>query len=72
MFIKKIINSQYGFEIKKDNDNYKMIIPQDGEVNLWNKLYEYKNNKTVINEGLSDLISPININDHLDEIFIED
>ena len=53
-------------------DNYKMIIPQDGEVNIWNKLYEYKNNKTVINEGLSDLISPVNINDHLDEVFIED
>ena len=72
MFIKKIINSQYGFEIKKDNDNYKMIIPNEGEVNMWNKLYEYKNNKAVVNEGLSDLISPININDHLDEVFIED
>ena len=72
MFIKKVINSQYGFEIKKDTDNYKMIIPNEGEVNMWNKLYEYKNNKAAVNEGLSNLISPININDHLDEVFIED
>lgn len=72
MFIKKIINSNYGFEIKKDGDNYKMNIPNEGEVNMWNKLYEYKNNKTAENKSLSHLISPININDHLDEIFIED
>jgi len=72
MFIKKIINSQYGFEIKKDTDSYKMVIPNEGEVNMWNKLYEYKNNKAAVNEGLNDLIKPININDHLDEVFIED
>jgi hypothetical protein len=73
-FIKKIIKLQYGFDIKKDKDNYIMIVPFDSTGNIWTKLYEYKKNKNVENEKLNDLIEPINISDKIDidDGFIED
>jgi hypothetical protein len=73
-FVKKIIQSQYGFEIKKDKENYKMMIPIDSSGNIWNKLFEYKNNKPVENENLNQIIKPVNVNEkgELDEGFIED
>ena len=73
-FVKKIIQSQYGFEIKKDKESYKMMIPIDSTGNIWNKLFEYKNNKQVENENLNQIIKPVNVNEkgELDEGFIED
>jgi len=73
-FIKKIISSQYGIDIKKDKENYKMTIPQDSYGNIWKKLYEYKNNKISENDDIHILINPVNINDKsiLEEGFIED
>jgi len=72
-FIKKIITSQYGFEIKKDKENYKLVIPNDSSGNVWKKLYEFKNNIIAENDDLHILINPININDQtLLQGFIED
>jgi len=72
-FIKKIITSQYGFEIKKDKENYKLVIPNDSSGNVWKKLYEFKNNINAENDDLHILINPININDQtLLQGFIED
>jgi len=72
-FIKKIIQSQYGYEIKKDKENYIMVIPQDSSGNIWKKLYEFKNNAIAVSDNIHDLISPININDKVIlESFIED
>jgi hypothetical protein len=72
-FIKKIIISQYGFDIKKDKENYKMTIPQDSAGSIWKKLYEFKNNKVAENDDIHLLINPTNINDKsLEEGFIED
>ena len=71
-FIKKIINTQYGFEIKKEEDVYKMIVTKDETGNLWNTLFEYKNNKVVDKEGLHDLICPVNIGENSNDVFIED
>jgi hypothetical protein len=72
-FIKKIILSQYGFDIKKDKENYKMTIPQDSAGSIWKKLYEFKNNKVAENDDIHLLISPTNVNDKsLEEGFIED
>ena len=73
-FIKKIILSQYGLEIKKDKEVYKLCVTNDSNGNIWNKLFEYKNNKPSENENLNKLISPIVINDikDLDYGFIED
>ena len=65
-FIKKIILSQYGFEIKKEKDNYKMIIQNDSIGNIWNKLYEYKNNCQVNNESLHQIIKPISVSEKVD------
>jgi len=72
-FIKKIITSQYGFEIKKDKENYKLVISNDSSGNVWKKLYEFKNNIIAENDDLHILINPININDQtLLQGFIED
>jgi hypothetical protein len=71
-FIKKIINTQYGFEIKKEEDVYKMIVTTGETGNLWNTLFEYKNNKVVDKEGLHDLICPVNIGENSNDVFIED
>jgi hypothetical protein len=72
-FIKKIILSQYGFDIKKDKENYKMTVPQDSAGSIWKKLYEFKNNKVAENDDIHLLISPTNVNDKsLEEGFIED
>jgi len=74
VFIRKIISSQYGYEIKKDKETYKMIIPNDSSGNIWKKLYEFKNNLVAENDDIHVLINPINVNDKavLDEGFIED
>jgi hypothetical protein len=73
-FIKKIIQSQYGFEIKKDKENYKLVVPNDSSGNVWKKLYEFKNNIIAENDDLHILINPVNVNDKaiLEEGFIED
>jgi len=73
-FIKKIIQSQYGFEIKKDKENYKLVVPNDSSGNIWKKLYEFKNNIIAENDDLHILINPVNVNDKavLEEGFIED
>jgi hypothetical protein len=73
-FIKKIIQSQYGFEIKKDKENYKLVVPNDSSGNIWKKLYEFKSNIVAENDDLHIFINPVYVNDKaiLEEGFIED
>jgi hypothetical protein len=66
-FVKKIVKSQYGLDIKKEGTNYKLCVPVDGTDNLWNKLFEYKKNKVVEGESLNNLIEPVNVGDKMEE-----
>ena len=73
-FIKKIIKSQYGLEIKKESNDYKLVVPTDDGSSMWKKLFEYKNNIIVENQNLNSLIEPLNITDKMgsDDGFIEE
>jgi hypothetical protein len=66
-FVKKIIKSQYGLDIKKESNVYKLCVPVDGVDSMWNKLFEYKKNKVVEGESLNNLIEPINVGDKMEE-----
>ena len=74
IFIKKIIKTQYGLEIKKENSSYKLVVQSDNGNSIWKKLFEYKKNITTDNDNLNSLIEPINITDRIgqDDNFIED
>lgn len=73
-FIKKIIKTQYGLEIKKDGTNYKLMVPMDDGSNMWKKLFEYKKNIETTEQNLNSLIEPMTITDRIDseEGFIEE
>jgi hypothetical protein len=73
-FIKKIIKSQYGLDIKKEGNDYKLTVPTDDGSSMWKKLFEYKNNIVVENQYLNSLIEPLNITDKMgsDDGFIEE
>jgi len=69
-FVKKIIKSQYGLDIKKEGTIYKLCVPVEGSVggeSMWNKLFEYKKNKLVEGENLNNLIEPVNVGDKMEE-----
>ena len=73
-FIKKIIKTQYGLEIKKDGTDYKLMVPMDDGSNMWKKLFEYKKNVETTDQNLNSLIEPMTITDRIDseEGFIEE
>ena len=69
-FVKKIIKSQYGLDIKKEGSVYKLCVAVEGSTggeNMWNKLFEYKKNKLVEGENLNNLIEPVNVGDKMED-----